>query len=85
MVQLGEGREAPRYFRDPRGNFADLLRVPFVANAELSDTATDTGFSNHGRRLWLSEDKTLAFLVSQSNPADVEQWSSEKEHMSCAG
>ncbi len=71
-----------RYISDPEG----VLRTsgpgsPFDGDTELPSDATDTGYQREGRRLWLSDDRSTAFIV-RSNV--VEAWPTSTEQFDCA-
>ncbi len=72
----GEG-----YISDPQGVLDGRGFVaPFDADAELPSDAIDVGYQQQGRRLWLSNDRLIAFVVT----ADVvEAWPSSTEEFAC--
>lgn len=61
-----EGRQ---YLRDPRGLLAEF--VWFDDDSTLPADATDTGYHHEGRHLWMSADKSVAYLAAGDK---VEAW-----------
>lgn len=55
--------------------------APFDDTAELPVDAVDTGYQHDGRRLWLSNDGSIAFIVTDEA---VEAWPSSTERFLCA-
>ena len=58
-----------QYIGDPRGVLADV--VWFDDHATLPADATDTGYRNEGRHLWMSADGEVAYLIDSNR---VEAW-----------
>lgn len=70
------------YISDPQGVLGGRGFVaPFDADAELPSDAIDTGYQQQGRRLWLSNDRLIAFVVTADR---VEAWPSSTEEFGCA-
>ncbi len=70
------------YISDPDGVLgADGFVAPFDDDAELPSDAIKTDYQRDGRRLWLSKDRTIAFVVSDDR---VEAWPSSTEDFFCA-
>lgn len=70
------------YISDPEGVLGGGGFVaPFDGDAELPSDATDTGYRREGRRLWLSNDRAIAFIVTDDV---VEAWPSSTEQFGCA-
>ncbi len=71
-----------QFISDPRGALADVgLVVPFDADTDLPSDATDTGYRQDDRRLWLSADGNVAYIVD----GDVVQaWPTATELVGCA-
>lgn len=70
------------YVRDPgrvlgTEGFVSL----FDDDAELPSDAVDTGYRRDGRRLWLSSDRAIAYVVADGV---VEAWPSSTEQFACA-
>lgn len=55
--------------------------APFSADAILPPDAVDTGYRQADRRLWLSRDRSIAFVVTEDA---VEAWPSSTEEFACA-
>jgi hypothetical protein len=77
-------RRADWYVRDTSGELADHLRGEFDSAARLPDDATFTGWSRHGRQLWIGPDKRAAYLVDSDDPRLVERWPASTEPILCA-
>jgi len=70
------------YISDPEGVLDGKGFVaPFDADAELPSDAIDTGYQQQGLRLWLSNDRLIAFVVTADR---VEAWPSSTEEFGCA-
>lgn len=72
-----DGRQ---YVRDPDGVFEPPLVQPYDRDAAVPQDATDTGYSNDGRELWLSDDAAVAYLVTADG---AEAWPSTVEETWC--
>lgn len=69
------------YVSDPAGVLSDAgLVVPFDDDAELPSDSIDTGYQREGRRVWLSSDRTVAFIVTGDS---VEAWPSATDEIVC--
>jgi hypothetical protein len=66
--------------REPTGELADHLKVPFSTEADLPQDATDTGWHHDGRELWLVPGRSAAYLVSLEDETDVERWAAGTQH-----
>ena len=55
--------------------------APFDADASLPLDAVDTGYQHADRRLWLSSDRSIAYVVTADA---VEAWPSSTEDFACA-
>jgi hypothetical protein len=55
--------------------------TPFDADAVLPSDAVDTGYRRDDRRLWLSIDRSIAYVVTDDA---VEAWPSSIEEFACA-
>jgi hypothetical protein len=69
------------YVRDPQPDLAEYFADPYRPHTDLPSTAVDTGFQRDGQRLWLSQDKQLAFVGTSS---DVEAWPRTIKPLLCA-
>jgi hypothetical protein len=70
------------YVRRPTSELIDYLVVPYREHVALPDDTDPTGFQRDGKRLWLSDDRTIAYVGS--DPADVEAWPREIKPIGCA-
>lgn len=71
------------YISDPKGVLDGKGFVtPFDADTELPSDAIDTGYQQQGRRLWLSNDRLIAFVVTAAG-VGVEAWPSSTEEFFC--
>lgn len=71
-----------QYISDPRGVLAGVEFVaPFDDDAELPAAAIDTGYEREGRRLWVSADGSVAYLVDDDR---VEAWPTSTDPVGCA-
>ncbi|MGA7272326.1 MAG: hypothetical protein WB239_14740 [Acidimicrobiia bacterium] len=70
-----------QYIRDPRGVLARVGFTAYDENAELPETATNTGYHREGRQLWMSADRTTAYVVDNDR---VEAWGTTDEPIGCA-
>ncbi len=59
------------YARDPQGTLDVPVDMAFEAKSTLPENAVDTGYFRDGWRLWLAEDKQVAYVVM---PDHVERW-----------
>ena len=69
------------YVRDPQPDLAKYFAHPYQPHAELPGNAVDTGFRRDGQRLWLSQDKQLAYVGTHS---DVQAWPRTIKPLLCA-
>lgn len=74
--------DGEQYISDPEQVFdgRDFV-APFDADAELPPDAIDTGYRRDGRHLWLSSDRTIAYVVTDSS---TEAWPSSTDDFFCA-
>lgn len=70
------------YISDP-GNVLDGrgFIAPFDSDASLPPNAVDTGYRRDDRHLWLSSDRSIAYVVTDDA---VEVWPSSTEEFACA-
>lgn len=59
------------YIRDPRGLIDVPMVMAFDDDAALPAGAVDTGYQRGGRRLWISVDRRVAYVVDGDR---VEAW-----------
>ena len=69
------------YLRDPEHRLAEAAVQPYDADARLPADATDTGYRRGADQLWLSADRTIAYLVTDDR---VEAWPSTRYPVGCA-
>ncbi len=72
------------FLRDTHGELAEALRTTYSATVALPRDAKDTGYQHDGRRLWLADDGSAAYLVTTNDPQDVERWPGASEPIGCA-
>jgi hypothetical protein len=85
VVQVGpEWRRDQQWWRDPDGQVSEGLARRYEADAALPADAEGTGWHRDGRELWLVPGGSAAYLVSTTNPADVERWPAS-QGLACAG
>jgi hypothetical protein len=84
FVVVGPERTADWYVSDTHGEFLDYLRTTFSNDTALPHAAVDTGLRRDGRQLWVTPDKTAAYLVSVDDPNDVQRWPAAKQPIRCA-
>jgi hypothetical protein len=77
-------KKQQQFLRDPDGELAEFERGRFRAHGALPGRVDDTGFSRDGRELWLAADGSAAYLVSKSDPSDVERWPAATRPVGCA-
>jgi hypothetical protein len=77
-------KKQQQFLRDPDGELAEFERGRFRAHTALPGRAHDTGLSRAGRELWLAADGSAAYLVSKSDPSDVERWPAATQPIGCA-
>jgi hypothetical protein len=80
FLQLGPG-EADIYVRAPTADLAEYFDEPYREHVPLPHDAVPTPYEREGKRLWLSADKTTAYVGS--DPADVEAWPREIKPIGC--
>ena len=73
--------EKATYVRDPLPDFADYFASPYQAHAQLPHDAVNTGYQHDNNKLWLSEDKQVAYIGTAE---DVEAWPREARPLLCA-
>ncbi|GGX90615.1 hypothetical protein [Streptomyces fructofermentans] len=81
FLELGSGADRVLYARDPKGVLDGMLTAAYDGDATLPDDARDTGYRRGEKRLWLSEDRTKAYVRTSGT---VEMWPAVKPRMGCA-
>lgn len=57
------------------------LAAQYDDDTHLPPDAIDTGYQHDGRHLWLSQDRTIAFIATDQS---IEDWPSSTEDHFCA-
>lgn len=70
-----------QYVRRPQPDLADYFTRPYQENTTLPGNAVDTGFQRDGKKLWLSRDKQIAYVGTESR---VEAWPRTIRPLLCA-
>jgi hypothetical protein len=69
------------YVRDPQPELADYFAGPYRAHTDLPAVRVATGYQRDGQRLWLSADRQVAYVGTES---DVEAWPRTVKPLLCA-
>ncbi|MCX4767030.1 hypothetical protein OG562_39920 [Streptomyces sp. NBC_01275] len=81
FLGMGRGEGYRQYVRDPgRALEGDLLTSPYDGDVPMPADAHDTGYRYRDWRLWLTEDRTTAYVRT---PEGVEAWPLAKERVAC--
>ena len=72
------------FVRDTEGELSDFLTTTFATVDRLPDGASNTGYHRDGRALWLAAGSDAAYLVSETDPADIERWPAAAQPIGCA-
>ncbi|MCF3129720.1 hypothetical protein [Streptomyces olivochromogenes] len=82
FLDLGSGDERRSYVRDPHGVFdaEAVLTAPYDGDVRMPADAHDTGYRYHDRRLWLTDDRSTAYVRT---PHGVEAWPRAKDTLGC--
>ncbi|MET8942697.1 hypothetical protein ABZX30_03655 [Streptomyces sp. NPDC004542] len=82
FLQLGRGKGAATYVRDPDGLFTAgaQLSAPYDGDVRMPAGAHDTGYRYRGRQLWLTHDKAKAYVRT---PHGVEAWPLAENGLAC--
>jgi hypothetical protein len=84
FLDIGEYDVGEEYLRDRDGELAEYLIGEFDGSASLPDDAVDTGYEYGDWHLWLTRDKSAAYLADVDDPAQVERWPRAREWVACA-
>jgi len=85
FLYVGPEPHQDTYLRDTAGELSDLLRTTYADDVSLPKDATDSGYHHDGRELWLQPGKPdAAYLVSVTDPKDVERWPAASQPIGCA-
>lgn len=75
VVHVGpEWRRDQTWWRDPSGRVSGKLARGYEAHATLPADAKATGWRQDDRELWMVKDQSAAYLVSTTDPQDVQRW-----------
>jgi hypothetical protein len=78
---MGRGEDSRQYVRDPEGVFArDTLTAPYDGDVRMPEAAHDTGYRLDDRELWLTDDRSTAYVRT---PDGVEAWPRTRETVAC--
>ncbi|WP_128435834.1 hypothetical protein [Streptomyces cyaneus] len=81
FLGLGVYRDRKLYARDPDGVLdPGMLNAAYDGDVPMPDDAHDTGYRHGERRLWLTDDKSTAYVRT---PDGVEAWPQVKDGMGC--
>ncbi|MFI7498368.1 hypothetical protein ACIBVL_07570 [Streptomyces sp. NPDC049687] len=81
FLEMGGGEDHRQYVRDPGGLLPDeQLTAPYDGDVRMPADARDTGYRYGDWRLWLTEDRTTAYVRT---PDGVEAWPLAKEPVAC--
>ncbi|MER5428217.1 hypothetical protein [Streptomyces sp. NPDC002588] len=81
FLGTGRGEDYRQYVRDPGGVIAgDLLTSPYDGDVRMPADARDTGYRYKDRQLWLTEDRSTAYVRTSEG---VEAWPRAKEPIAC--
>ncbi|MGN9762371.1 hypothetical protein [Streptomyces sp. SD31] len=81
FLALGTYRDRKLYARDPDGVLdPGMLNAPYDGDVSMPGDAHDTGYRLGDRRLWLTDEKSMAYVRT---PDGVEAWPRVKDGMGC--
>ncbi|MFI5683352.1 hypothetical protein [Streptomyces sp. NPDC051636] len=82
FLELGREAGDPMYVRDPEGLFdaGTLLSAPYDGDVRMPADAHDTGYRYHDWQLWLTKDKSTAYVRTSHG---VEAWPLAKQDPAC--
>ncbi|MET7654640.1 MULTISPECIES: hypothetical protein [unclassified Streptomyces] len=81
FLGTGRGEEYRQYVRDPDGVIEeDLLTSPYDGDVRMPADAHDTGYRYGDRRLWLTDDRSTAYVRTSDG---VEAWPLAKDTVAC--
>ncbi|GCB43608.1 hypothetical protein SNL152K_893 [Streptomyces sp. NL15-2K] len=82
FLYLGRGEDSSQYVRDPKSVFeSEMLTAPYDGDVRMPDDAHDTGYRLDDRELWLTDDRSTAYVRT---PDGVEAWPRTRETVACA-
>lgn len=77
--------EGQQYIRDEHGDLkgfgSSKLKATFDADTTVPPDARETGYSLHGRALWIAADRSSVYVVAAGN---AERWPAPVEQVGCA-
>jgi hypothetical protein len=68
------------YVRNPLPDLREYFAAPYRAHVPVPREAIDTGFRRNGARLWLSADRTVAYV---GDVDDAEAWPRTVKPLAC--
>ncbi|MEU1181426.1 hypothetical protein ABZ464_28050 [Streptomyces sp. NPDC005820] len=81
FLGMGRREDHRQYVRDPDGVIAqELLTSPYDGDVRMPDDAHDTGYRYRDWQLWLTDDRTTAYVRTGEG---VEAWPLAKEMVAC--
>ncbi|MEV5528299.1 hypothetical protein [Streptomyces prunicolor] len=81
FLETGDGKNARLYARDPDGVLeAGMLTASYDGDVRMPASARDTGYRYQDWQLWLTPDKSKAYVRT---PDGVEAWPLVKDGMRC--
>lgn len=81
FLYLGRGEDERQYVRDPESVFeSDQLTAPYDGDVRMPEDARDTGYRLGERELWLTDDRSVAYVRT---PDGVEAWPMTKQRVGC--
>lgn len=81
FLELGEYRDRRMYARDPDGVLEPgMLNAAYDGDVPMPGDARDTGYRRGEWRLWLTDDKSMAYVRT---PDGVEAWPRVKDGVGC--
>ncbi|MFE9443693.1 hypothetical protein ACFYO2_33020 [Streptomyces sp. NPDC006602] len=81
FLSLGRGGDERQYVRDPESVFeTDSLTTPYDGDVRMPEDARDTGYRLDERELWLTDDRSTAYVRT---PDGVEAWPMTKRPVAC--
>ncbi|WP_371667742.1 hypothetical protein OG985_08940 [Streptomyces sp. NBC_00289] len=81
FLGTGRGKDVRQYVRDPEGVLeSDSLTAAYDGKAQLPDDARDTGYRLGDRELWLTDDRSTAYVRTSDG---VEAWPRARQFIAC--
>ncbi|WP_405915331.1 hypothetical protein [Streptomyces sp. NBC_00728] len=81
FLDLGSGRNSRQYVRDPRGLFGnESLKAEYDGDVRMPAGARDTGYHYRDWHLWLTPDRSTAYVRTSDG---VEAWPEARSGLGC--